>query len=64
MTTELSKMKKEKSYLDELIREKTEAVREYDRIIGESERTLQKLSESTKKLLLSVEHQTSKLLQK
>jgi rRNA processing protein Krr1/Pno1 len=54
MTTELSKMKKEKSYLDELIREKTEAVREYDRIIGESERTLQKLSESTKKLLLSV----------
>lgn len=57
-------MKREKTYLEDLAREKQDAIREYDRIIGESERTLLKLSDSTKKLLLSVEHQTTKLFPK
>ena len=36
MQSELNKMKKEKSYLEGLIKEKMNASREYDRIIAES----------------------------
>ena len=36
MQNELNKMKKEKSYLEGLIKEKMNASREYDRIIAES----------------------------
>jgi hypothetical protein len=36
MQAEMLKMKKEKEYLDGLIKEKTGAEREYDRIIAES----------------------------
>lgn len=43
MQTEMSKMKKEKSYLEGLIKEKMNASKEYDRIIHESEKTLMKV---------------------
>ena len=43
MQAEMLKMKKEKDYLEGLIKEKTQAEREYDRIIAESERTLMKV---------------------
>jgi predicted nuclease with TOPRIM domain len=36
MQTEMGKMKKEKSYLEGLIKEKGSAMKEYDRIIHES----------------------------
>ena len=36
MQSELGKMKKEKTYLEGLIKEKVNASREYDRIIAES----------------------------
>ena len=36
MQSELNKMKKEKTYLEGLIKEKMNASREYDRIIAES----------------------------
>lgn len=39
----MAKMKKEKEYLDVLIKEKSQAQREYDRIISESEKTLMKV---------------------
>ena len=43
MQTEMMKMKKEKAYLDGLIKEKTSADKEYSRIITQSERTLAKV---------------------
>jgi hypothetical protein len=43
MQSEMLKLKKEKGYLDGLIKEKTTAAKEYDRIILESERTLSKV---------------------
>jgi hypothetical protein len=59
---ELMKMRKEKEYLEGLIREKTEAIRDYDRIIGESEKTLSKLTDGARKLLLTLESTSQKLL--
>jgi hypothetical protein len=46
MQAEMMKMKKEKAYLDNLIKEKSVAAKEYDRIIAESERTLSKVPPS------------------
>lgn len=43
MQSELLKMKKEKEYLNGILKEKMTAAKEYDRIIGESERTLTKV---------------------
>lgn len=43
MQAEFLKMKREKEYLEGLIKEKQQAEKEYDRIIGESERTLMKV---------------------
>lgn len=63
MQTEMAKMKKQKNYLEGLLKEKVNASREYDRIIHESEKTLMKLSENTKKLLLSVDNQYGKYMQ-
>ena len=43
MQTEMSKMKKEKAYLEGLVKDKLNASKEYDRIIHESEKTLLKV---------------------
>lgn len=43
MQGEMAKMKKEKSYLEGLMKQKSTASKEYDRIIAESERTLAKV---------------------